>query len=1032
MEGAFRRLGGLATRYRWPILGAWLVAALLLNTRVPRLGDVIKQDTVPFLPDNAAVMQAYRADNQAFSAGADARGFAIVVLENGRGISAADEAFYAQLTTRLKAERPRVVSVQDYLAHPELRSTVRSRDNRSIYIPVGLRSPVGSAEGDSDAPWLRRVAAQGKPTDLAEHVTGDTAIISDFQTSIQDSTARTTAITVLLVLVILLLIYRSPVTPIIPLTTIGIALMVTRPLVALLGLHVMKVASFTDTFILAIVFGAGTDYCIFMISRFKEQRSRGEERTRALRTSVLRVGEAITCSAATVIVGGLAMLPANVSLFSTTGPAIAVSVLVTLVAGLTLTPALMAVGGDRFFWPKRPAADRPGHFWTAAAALIAARPRRVAVIALLPLLLLAALYPTMAITFNERGPQPATNDSMLGLTALGRHFQPGEVLPDYVLVQSNHDMRNPRDIATLDAVTASLLKVGGVSSVRSFTQPNGARLPQASVPYQAGVIGSGLDRAAQQLRAGGAGATRLQGGAQSLAHGALQVSGGAQQAQTATGQLAGGLGQENIGLQNAVAGLASAGGGATQLQQGAAQLATSLGALRAGVAQAVSGMDQVLLYFNVDRDPGCTLPPNGSTPCQDARRGLQAIASAERNQVLPGLDQAIAGARAIASGDGSLAGALGQIQSGLRQADAGVQQLQSSEQELQQQLGQLSGGAQQLSGGAAQLAGGAGQLTSGTAQLSSGLAQASSYLNGLSRQSSTPGISAFYVPADQLGSPQLALARYYYLSPDGRTARFLVFGRDDPFGDTALQRVDRERAAATAALTGTALAGSPVLLAGDAPLNANLSSFFAGDFRFVAIAVMLGVLLVLVLLLRSLLAPLYLLVSVLLSYAAAMGVTTLVWQDLLHNGAIDWTVGIFAFMMLVSVGADYNIFLMSRVREEVRRDPVRGIQNAVARTGAIITSAGVIFAGTFAALIASPLVNIAETGFAITCGLLLDTFIVRSFLVPSVAVMLGRWNWWPRRDPARRRSELPGALWNPLPQQPGNGRVAAPQEAGAR
>jgi RND superfamily putative drug exporter len=186
-----------------------------------------------------------------------------------------------------------------------------------------------------------------------------------------------------------------------------------------------------------------------------------------------------------------------------------------------------------------------------------------------------------------------------------------------------------------------------------------------------------------------------------------------------------------------------------------------------------------------------------------------------------------------------------------------------------------------------------------------------------------------------------------------------------------------------------------VWIAGDAPLNDNLRSLSMSDFRTVAIAVVLGVLVVLILLLRSLVAPIYLLLSVLLSYAAAMGVTTLVWQDLLGQGAIDWTVGIFAFMMLVSVGADYNIFLMTRVREEVMRDPVDGIRNAVTRTGAIITSAGVIFAGAFAALVTSPLSNIAEAGFAITIGLLLDTFIVRSFLVPAVAVLLGRWNWWP-------------------------------------
>jgi RND superfamily putative drug exporter len=223
----------------------------------------------------------------------------------------------------------------------------------------------------------------------------------------------------------------------------------------------------------------------------------------------------------------------------------------------------------------------------------------------------------------------------------------------------------------------------------------------------------------------------------------------------------------------------------------------------------------------------------------------------------------------------------------------------------------------------------------------------------------------------------------------------LVLGRDDPFGTSAMARVPRERDALLRALSGTRLAGAHVLITGEAPLNANLQSYFLRDFRVVAIAVLLGVLIVLILLLRSLVAPIYLLLSVLLSYAAAMGLTTLVWQVIARKGYIDWTVPIFAFVMLVAVGADYNIFLMSRVREEVSRDPQAGIGRAIARTGAIITSAGIIFAGTFAAMVTAPVVNIAEAGFAITCGLLLDTFLVRSFVVPSVAVMLGRLNWWP-------------------------------------
>jgi putative drug exporter of the RND superfamily len=120
----------------------------------------------------------------------------------------------------------------------------------------------------------------------------------------------------------------------------------------------------------------------------------------------------------------------------------------------------------------------------------------------------------------------------------------------------------------------------------------------------------------------------------------------------------------------------------------------------------------------------------------------------------------------------------------------------------------------------------------------------------------------------------------------------------------------------------------------------------------------------------------------------------LVWQDLLHK-PVDFTTPLLSFVILVAVGADYNILLMSRVREESRSATRAGVARAVAATGGVITSAGLIFAGTFIAMTTSPVVGLEETGFAVTVGLLLDTFVVRSLLVPSIAALLGWANWWP-------------------------------------
>ena len=981
----FRRVGEFAARYKYAIVGFWLLVAVVLNVLVPQLEEVIKRDATPFLPSNAEVMRAYTVMSQKFS-GANAEGYAIAVLENPKGLSQADRDFYATAVNRISHGGNRVVFVQDYLAHPEFKDAVQSKDGKALYIPVGLKAPVSSPGADNDAVWLRDLLNRSRPSDLSVYVTGDTAIIADYQKSVTDSISRTTVITLILLIAILLMIYRSPVTPLIPLATIGISFMVVRPVVALLGLHFIHVASFTETFILALTFGAGTDYCIFMISRFREQMARGDKQEKAIATTSHRVGEAITSSAATVIVGGLAMTQANVSIFSTTGPAIGAAVAVTLLAGLTLTPALISIGGERFFWPQRFGTEKPSRFWTGAAALILARPKRVLLVALVPLLLLAGLYPTLKLTYDERLPQPQSNESIVGLRALDRHYTAGEVLPDYILVEADHDLRNAKDLAALDAATKALTRVPGVTQVRSFTQPGGSRIPQASIAYQVGQVGQGLSQASDKVAAGAS-------GVQQLDQGAGQLAAGAKQAQGAIDLFLAGLGQENSGLGHAASGSAAAQTGAAQLRDSARQLAEGLHTAHDQTAFAVQGLGTINGYLLADAI--C----QGIDPvCKQAQQGIATIYAAERDKLLPGLQAAADGADAVAAGNGSLATGIAQLHDGIMQAQAGIQQLQAGERTFQAKLGQLSGGATQLGGGISQLAG-------GTDQLKTGLDQASTFLNSVSKEATAAGINTFFVPKDQLSDPQLALARYYFLSTDGTAARIAVLGKDDPFGIPAMDRVQKEKDAVRSALGGTSIANAKVMTAGFAAQNDNLRTLFMRDFTVVAIAVLLGVLIVLILLLRSLVAPFYLLASVLLSYAAAMGFTTLFWQDLLGKGAIDWTVPIFAFVMLVAVGADYNIFLMSRVREEVLRDPAEGIGRAIRRTGAIITSAGIIFAGTFAAMVSSPVLNIAETGFAITFGLLLDTFIVRSFVVPAVALLLGKWNWWPHFGMSREKVE---------------------------
>jgi putative drug exporter of the RND superfamily len=174
--------------------------------------------------------------------------------------------------------------------------------------------------------------------------------------------------------------------------------------------------------------------------------------------------------------------------------------------------------------------------------------------------------------------------------------------------------------------------------------------------------------------------------------------------------------------------------------------------------------------------------------------------------------------------------------------------------------------------------------------------------------------------------------------------------------------------------------------------------------------ILILVFLILGLLLRAVVAPLMLIATVALSFAAALGVSSLFFNNVFNFGNADNSFPLFVFVFLVALGIDYNIFLMTRVREEAaKHGPRRGALTGLSATGGVITSAGAVLAGTFAALGTLPVTFLAELGFAVAFGVLLDTVVVRSVLVTALNLDLGRWVWWPSslyRQPATEHGEL--------------------------
>jgi RND superfamily putative drug exporter len=268
----------------------------------------------------------------------------------------------------------------------------------------------------------------------------------------------------------------------------------------------------------------------------------------------------------------------------------------------------------------------------------------------------------------------------------------------------------------------------------------------------------------------------------------------------------------------------------------------------------------------------------------------------------------------------------------------------------------------------------------------------------LTRGTDTP-VQEMYLMAGSADGAQPGSARG---SPGSKLALAEAYLRMDPFSTEATDAIPELRARARAAAP-----GARVLLGGEAAEAYDTRKALAAD-TLLIVPISLGlILLILALLLRAVVMPVYVVGTVILSFGFALGTSSLIFTHLFGQPASDPSLPVFAFIFLVALGVDYNVFLLARIREERERGATEGaVTAALERTGGVITSAGLVLAATFGVLMALPLEGLFQIGFVVALGLLADTFLVRALLVPAIAVLLGERNWWPRQTAPREANPL--------------------------
>jgi len=986
-----RRLAEFVARWPWAVIAIWVAIAVALPLTLPSLTEMAQKHPLAILPSDAPSSVSARAMANAFHE-SGSNDLLLVVLTDDTGLSTGDEAAYRTVVDALRRDTRDVASVQDFISTPPLRSVVTSADHKAWVLPVGVAGELGTPRSYSAFTGIGEVVAHTLAhapagTHLTAHLTGPAATVADLTVAGDRDRLPIEVAIAVLVLAVLLVVYRSAVTLLLPLITIGLSLVIAQAVVA--GYSQLTGAGVSNqsiVFLSAIMAGAGTDYAVFLISRYHDYLRSGADFDQAVRMALVSIGKVITASATTVGITFLLISFARMGVFKTVGVSSAIGIGVAFLAAVTLLPAILVLAGPRGW--VNPRRELTARFWRRSGIRIVRRPKIHLVASLLVLTALASSAALVRYNYDDRKALQPSAPSSIGYAALDRHFPVNQSIPEYILIQSPHDLRTSQALADLEQMAGRVSQLPNIAAVSGITRPTGHVPEQFRATYQAGAIGTFLANGSTLINDHTDDLNRLEQGAGTLADDLSKVRGQVSLLATSI-----------QGLLDALSSMRTQYSGdtlVTQVDTGA-KLVAAVNTLGNSMGVNLSITKDIFGWIGpvlnaLQGNPVC----DADESCSATRGQFQRLVGAgnqgnidEINDLIRQM-QTFPDKQTLNASIDRLRGALANVTRVMRAM--GMDQPGG----LQADLNKLQGGAEQFAGGSRDVADAVTQLVDKVKKLGAGLSESAAFLLSLKQDASQPAMAGFNIPSQVLHLQEFQNAAKVFISPDGHSARYFVQTKLNPFSTEAMDQVSAITAAARGAQPNTALADATVSMSGYTVGLKDTRDYYEHDIRFIIAVTLLVVLVTLMTLLRAFVAPLYLVASVVISYLSAVGIGVLVFQFALGQ-QLHWTVPPLAFVVLVAVGADYNMLLVSRMRDESPHSTRYGIIRTLGSTGGVITAAGLIFAASMCGLLFSSIGTVVQGGFVIGVGILLDTFVVRTITVPAIAALVGRANWWPSR-----------------------------------
>ncbi|PVB31426.1 RND family transporter [Mycobacteroides abscessus] len=919
-------LARMIHRLAVPSILGWLAIAVVLSISVPSLEQVEKDHAVAMNPDAAPSFQATQRMGKLFDE-SNSGVVAMIVVEGQQPLGEDTHRYYDDLIRQLKADTTHVQHVQDFWGDDMTQAAAQSLDGKATYVQVALTDPRQGVSANQSVEAVRGIVDRTQaPQGVKAFVTGPAAFAADLGPAGNRTVLLVTGLSLAVIFTMLLLVYRSVVSVILMLVVVGIELTVARGFVALLGnLGFIGITTFVVNLLVALAIAAGTDYGIFFTGRYQEARRNGEDKEAAFYTTFRSVAKVVLGSGLTIAGAVLCLHFTRLPVYQTLGVATAVGMVVAVAVAITLVPAVIAVG-SRFglFEPKRKVTVRR---WRRIGTAIVRWPAPILVatcaVALIGLLTLPVYQPS----YNDQKYIPQDIPANVGYAAASRHFPQSLMMaPDILLIEADHDMRNPVDFLVLNKLARGVQAVPGVSRVQAVTRPGGEPLKHTTIPFMLSMSSASQSHLMPFQR------NRMDD---------LLVQADDMLKTIAIMKRMQALTEQMVGTTHDMVGTTH-------------ELEDIMNDLRDHVMDFDDFIRPLRNYLYWEKH--CYDIP----VCQALRSVFD---------TLDGVDEVSDKLSDLVANLDRLDELLPQM---AEQFPVMIETMESTRKMMLSMHSTMSGIFDQME-----------QTTNNATAMGKAFDAAQND-------------DSFYLPPEVFENEDFKRVMDIFLSPDGKAARLLISQRGDPATREGMSLVQPIETAAVEALKGTPLRNAKIYMTGTAASVKDIVDGSKYDLLIAGVAALCLIFGIMLIMTRSFVAALVIVGTVALSLGAAFGLSVLIWQSILGI-PLNWVVLAMSVIILLAVGSDYNLLLVSRMKEELGAGINTGIIRAMGGTGKVVTSAGLVFAFTMLSMVVSDLVTIGQLGSTIGIGLLFDTLVVRAFMTPAVAALLGRWFWWPQR-----------------------------------